>query len=386
MPSFITARFLIAVIIAGSALALTLMLVAVAGRILREAADARRARTERRVRPMVLAVVGGETVPPELISVRGRRGRAAERVIFSYLSQLRGEAAEQLAEVLRRRGATDRLIRRTRSQVSHRRATAADRLGLIPSSQAEYRLTELVTTDQSLEVRIVATRALGKSGTAGAAGILLRSLSRADPVPEGIVASALLELGPEAVPALRQALAGERAGGRRQRAMAANVLGLLDAMPSWRGLVENLASSDLEVRASAVRALGRLGVPQAAGAIAGCLAPGEDRGLRAVAARALGRIGEPASAPALARCLSDPDYWVAHNAAGALAALGGAGVAELRRAAAGPGRGAAHAREALSRLALEHGELPPARTGSAVTAAPEPGHGAGLAPAGGSRG
>ena len=82
MPSFITARFLIAVIIAGSSLALTLMLVAVAGRILREAADARRARIERRVRPMVLAVVGGETVPPELISVRGRRGRAAERVIF----------------------------------------------------------------------------------------------------------------------------------------------------------------------------------------------------------------------------------------------------------------------------------------------------------------
>jgi HEAT repeat protein len=386
MPSFITARFLIAVITAGSALALILLVSAVAGRVLREAADGRRARTERRVRPMVLAVVGGDPVPAELISVHGGRGRAAERVIFSYLAQVRGDAAEQLAEVLRRRGAMDRLIRRTRSPGSHRRAGAAERLGLIPSPQAEYRLTELVTTDHSLEVRIVATRALGKSGSAGAAAILLRSLSRADPVPEGIVASALLELGPEAVPALRQALAGERAGGRRQRAMAANVLGLLDAMPSWQGMVENVASGDLEVRASAVRALGRLRVPQAAGAIAERLVPGEDRAVRAAAARALGRIGDPASAPALARCLDDPNYWVAHNAAGALAALGSAGLAELSRAAAGQTRGAAHAREALSRRALEHGELPPARTAAAVPGTPGHDHGAGLTPAGGGRG
>jgi HEAT repeat protein len=263
--------------------------------------------------------------------------------------------------------------------VSHRRAGAAERLGLVPSYQAEYRLTELVTADHSLEVRIVATRALGKAGSTGAAAILLRSLSRADPVPDGIIASALLELGPEAVPALREALAGKRAGGRRQRAMAANVLGLLDDMGSWPGLVANVASGDLEVRASAVRALGRLGVPQAAEAIAASLAPDEDPGLRAAAARALGRIGNPDSAPALARCLDDPHYWVAHNAAGALAAMGNAGVAELSRAASGQGRGAAHAREALARRALAHGDLPPVRAVAAVPAHPVPGAGAGLA-------
>jgi HEAT repeat protein len=379
MPSFITARFLVAAIIVGSALAVALLMVTVASRIGREAADGRRARIERGVRPMVLTVVGGDPAPPELISAHGGRGHAAERVIFGYLSQVRGEAAEQLAEVLRRRGAVDRLLRLTHSPVSHRRAGAAERLGLVPSHQAEYRLTELVTADQSLEVRIVATRALGKAGSAGAAAILLRSLSRADPVPDGIIASALLELGPEAVPALREALSGERAGGRRQRTMAANVLGLLDEMPSWTGMVANLASGDLEVRASAVRALGRLGVPQAAEAIAPCLAPDEDPGLRAAAARALGRIGNPDSAPALARCLDDPHYWVAHNAAGALAAMGNAGVAELCRAASGEGRGAAHAREALARRALAHGELPAARAAAAIPAHPAPGPGAGLA-------
>lgn len=363
MPAFITARFLLAVIIAGSALAFSLLLVTVASRILRGILGSRRARVERAVRPMVLAVTDGQAPSPVLVSMHGARGRAAERVIFGYLAQVRGEAANLLAEVLQRRGAVDRMLRRTHSSWSHRRAAAAERLGLIASPQAEQRLAVLVTGDHSLEVRIVATRALGKSGSAVAAVTLLHSLSRAGPVPEGVLASALLELGPEAVPALREALAGKRAGGRRQRAMAANVLGLLDEMPSWQGLVANVASGDLEVRASAVRALGRLGMPQAAGAIAECLRPGEDPALRAAAARALGRIGDPRTAPALAACLDDPHYWVAHNAAGALAALGGAGVAELSLGASGQGSGAAHAREALSRRALAHGEIPAARGG-----------------------
>jgi len=372
MPSFITARFLIAAIIVGSALAYTLLLVTVVGRVLRGILADRRARAERQIRPMVLAVAGGDPAPPQLISLRGARGRATERVIFGYLAQVRGEAADLLADVLQRRGAVEAILRRTHSSWSHRRAAAAGRLGLIASPQAEHRLVELVTGDHSLEVRIVATRALGKTGSAVAGVTLLRSLSRADPVPEGIVASALLELGPEAVPALREALSGQRAGGRRQRTMAANVLGLLDEMPAWQGLVANVTSGDLEVRASAVRALGRLGLPQAAAPIAACLRSGEDPALRAVAARALGRIGDPHTAPALAACLDDPHYWVAHNAAGALAALGSAGAAELAHAARGQGPGAAHAREALDRRALSRGELPAGPAAAVLTSGPAP--------------
>src|SRR5439155_8558665 len=208
---------------------------------------------------MVLAVVSGGEAPAALISARGVRGRAAERIAFAYLAQVRGEAAAFLADLLARRGTVARLQRWTHSPRAHRRARAAERLGLVASPEAERRLAELVTGDHNPEVRIVATRALGKTGSAAAARTLLHSLSRPAPVPEGIVASALLELGPEAVPALREDLAG----GRRQRAMAANVLGLLDEMPAWEGLVENVTGGDLEVRAKAVRALGRLGLPQA---------------------------------------------------------------------------------------------------------------------------
>ena len=189
------------------------------------------------------------------------------------------------------------------------------------------------------------------------------------------MASALLELGPEAVPGLR----AELAGGRRQRAMAANVLGLLDELPAWEGLVENAGSGSVEVRTSAVRALGRLGLPQAIGPVTACLNAGEDPALRAAAAYALGRIGDPRSVHPLAACLEDPHYWVAHNAAMALAEIGGAGVTALSLAAAGLGSGAAHAREALARRALARGERPaaPVRTETPVQGGGSPVQGGG---------
>ncbi len=344
MPSVLDASLLFAVILVGAALATSLLLGIVAARIARICLSAGRARAERQVRRMVLAVVSGEGAAPDLIAARGARGRAAERLLFAYLALVRGEAAAFLADVLKQRGTLDRILRKTYSSRARRRARAAKRLGLIASPEAERRLSELVTGDQSPQVRIVATRALGKTGSAAAAATLLHSLSRPAPVPEGIVASALLELGPEAVPALRE----ELAGGRRQR-------GLLDALPAWPGLVENAAAGSPEVRASAVRALGRLGLPQAIGPVTACLDPREDPELRAAAAHALGRIGDPRSAQPLAECLEDADYWVAHFAAAALAELGSAGVAELTKAAGGPGSAAAHAREALARPPLARG-------------------------------
>jgi HEAT repeat protein len=365
MPSFPTAGFVLAVTITGAVLAASLVLGAMAAWLLRILLKGRRVRAEQAMRPMVLAVVSGADAPPGLISARGELGRAAERIVFAYLAQVRGEAAVFLAGVLARRGTVARIVRRTHSSRPHRRARAAERLGLIAAPDAEARLADLVTSDQNAEVRIVATRALGKTGSAAAARTLLHSLSRPAPVPEGVVASALLELGPEAVPGLR----AELAGGRRQRAIAANVLGLLDELPAWEGLAENVGSGSVDVRASAVRALGRLGLPQAIGPVTACLHAAEDPLLRAAAAHALGRIGDPASAGPLAACLADPHYWVAHNAAMALAEIGGPGLVELSLAAAGPGSGAAHAREALARRALARGERP-----AVPVPRPEPAH------------
>ncbi|MGH9002321.1 MAG: HEAT repeat domain-containing protein, partial [Acidimicrobiia bacterium] len=70
--------------------------------------------------------------------------------------------------------------------------------------------------------------------------------------------------------------------------------------------------------------------------------------LRAVAARALGQIGDPAAVAALVAALSDTDHRVASNAAGAMAAMGARGTANLEEVAAGEGPPAAYAREALA--------------------------------------
>jgi HEAT repeats len=225
MPSLLTAGFLEAVIGIGVAIAAVLLLATVCGRVLRDRAASRRSRAEQLVRPLVLPAVSGDDIPSELVAARGAKGRAAERVVFSYLAQVRGEAHERLTEVLERRGTVARILTTSHRRWRNRRARAAEQLGLIATPEAERRLAELVSGERSLEVRIVATRSLGKTNRAQAAVALLHSLSRPDPVPQGVVASALLELGPEAVPALREAL-GSEGGGRRQRAMAADVLGL----------------------------------------------------------------------------------------------------------------------------------------------------------------
>ena len=135
MPSDPTASFVLAVTITGAVLAASLVLGAMAVRILRFLLKGRRVRAERAMRPMILAVVSGADAPPGLISARGGLGRAAERILFAYLALVRGEAAVFLAGVLARRGAMARLIRRTHSPRAHRRALAAAAEPVLPRAR-----------------------------------------------------------------------------------------------------------------------------------------------------------------------------------------------------------------------------------------------------------
>jgi HEAT repeat protein len=358
VPSFLTVQFLLTLIVAGSAIAFALLLLTLAARLLRYAVDRHRAAADRQVRPAMLEAIAGDGVDAALVAAAGPRGRAVERLAFGYLARVRGDGHDLLADLLQQRGTVGRVLRASRQPGANRRANAASRLGLIASAEAGQRLRQLAAGDRSARVRIVAARGLGKTGTAEAASTLLSLLGPDGKVPDGVVASALLELGPEAVPALRAAARPGRDAHRQ--AMAADLLGLLDTMPAWEELAGCLAEDDLEVRLSAVRGLGRLGVPQGVGPLTACLAAGQDLELRAVAARSLGLIGSPDSAGPLAACLADPDYWVAHNAAEALAALGPAGQQVLVRVAAGDSAGGPYAREALFGVRLTEGESLPA--------------------------
>jgi HEAT repeat protein len=342
----ISVPLLLTIIIVSAAVSVVLLLLTVLVRIARFLAAGFRRRQEEAVRPMVLYAVAGRGVPEDAVAARGLRGRAVERVAFSYLARVRGEGHDLLADLLERRGVLARVIKRSYWPARNRRAVAAAQLGLIATAQAEQHLEFLATSDPSQRVRIVAARGLGKTSEPAAADTLLGLLPAAA-VPEGIVASALLDLGPEAAPALRHALAAD-SDHAPQRAMAAEVLGLLDEMTACPDLITCLESPDAQVRTNAIRALGRLSMPQATGPVSRHLAADEEPGVRASAARALGRIGDPQAVPALAACLPDPHYWVAHNAAAALAQLGEPGQQALADISATAGPGARHAREALT--------------------------------------
>jgi HEAT repeat protein len=359
MPGLITAAALLGLIAAGAALAVLLLVVTAARQALRDLSDRRRERLDGLVRPTLLRAVRSRRIPFEVIQARGRLGRAIDRVTYKYLAQVRGEAHDLLAEVLQRRGNEATTIGMASRWRGNARSRAARRLGLIASPDAVWRLEQLLLDDPSPRVRIVAARALGEVDTPGAAFSLLRSLDAREPgwVPEGIVASALLDLGTSAIPALRHGASEPRNAVRQ--AMAVDLLGLLKDLPAWEIVARAAESPDPQVRLSAVRAFGQLGMRKATPILIGRLSPGEEPSVRSAAAWALGRLRDPRSAMALKGCLADTGYPVAHNAAQALAALGDTGQQVLTQMAAGDGTAAAHALEALARPAPAPGLRPP---------------------------
>jgi HEAT repeat protein len=205
--------------------------------------------------------------------------------------------------------------------------------------------------DRSPDVRSAAARALGKAGDATAAPDLLTALTAARPLPSGIVGMALLDLGTDALPVLRENLT---TGTPAAAALAASLLGLhgdLAAAPALTAVVRDPGRTP-EVRRAAAEALGRIGAPQASDALTSALAFDPEPPLRQAAAEALGRIGDPAAVPTLVACLATDDLMVRTACGDALTAIGPEGREWLERLAAGEGLGAVAARGALDVLAV----------------------------------
>jgi HEAT repeat protein len=95
------------------------------------------------------------------------------------------------------RTAIARACRRTRLPGVLSRMRAAELLGASSDAAALPALSRLLG-DRSADVRVAAVRALGELGDPSAIPALLRALEGDCLVPDGIVASALLELAPAA--------------------------------------------------------------------------------------------------------------------------------------------------------------------------------------------
>ena len=313
---------------------LGLVLLIVVTKLTRTARERRTAAMVAPHRPHLLAVASGEDDDgahrDALIEVDGPAREAIDDALVDLLNKVRGAPAEELASVLLAHGAVDRAPHDLRDRTTLRRARAAHILGLCHVGAALPLLVDALG-DPAPEVRVAATRALGRIGQPSASAALLAAVGAERVVPAGPAADALEGMGVGIAGSLRDALS---ASSPTTRTVAAYLSGEGSFTRSREGLRAALAQdADLTVREAAAVALGRMGSAEDVAALLEQTAAHQPRGLRRACASALGELGDPSAADGLATLLTDADPRLAEIAATALVRLGQAGRRALDAAA-----------------------------------------------------
>jgi HEAT repeat protein len=230
-----------------------------------------------------------------------------------------------------------------------RRELAARRLGLLPSERARRVLRRaLVRGPESL--RFAAARSLARHRDLKSLRWLLEHRDTLARRPLPALCGLLRSFGPGARAMLITALEQHLCDPRLECACI-EALGSARCRSARGSIAARLSSPHLELRVTAARALGRLGMGEAIPALTLGLAD-ESWPVRAMAAQALGRLSASPAIDVLVLCVGDRSWWVRHHAAYALAAIGGEGHDALCELAAHADD--RYARE-MAREALEFG-------------------------------
>ena len=146
---------------------LALVLLIVATKVTRTLRDRRTSALVAPHRLDLLAVASGEdddgTHREALMAVDGPAREALDDAVVDLLAKVRGVPAEELASVLLAHGAVDRAPHDLKHRNTIRRARAAHVLGLCHVGAALPLVIEALR-DPAPEVRVAATRALGRLG------------------------------------------------------------------------------------------------------------------------------------------------------------------------------------------------------------------------------
>ncbi|MBC9724722.1 HEAT repeat domain-containing protein [Streptomyces sp. TRM68367] len=338
------------------AVVLALSLLTASIRCVRTYQRRRRERVAAPVRGLLLELLcaeedGQSELLDRLAQIDRRTWAALEPTVTAMLVKVSGRARAALVLLCERRGSPAEAVAELRSRSAARRGRAAQVLGQLRHRPAAPSLCRLLD-DRDPEVRLAATRALGRTGDPMAVPYLLRSLHGPRTVPYKVVTAALASLGPAAQ--LRVA-AGLQDPTPLVRAVAIEVLGVTRAIARTTEVVRALREDPAtEVRVRAARALGRLGMPDGLEPLLAAIRTGQPGALRIVAAGALGSLGAGAATGPLTELLGDADPHVAGTAARALLRLGPVGEAALREAADGrsDAPAAAQARAVLGEAAV----------------------------------
>src|SRR3954470_2804809 len=280
-------------------------------RVLLQREENRRLEAEERLRPLALAITDGDEELPD--TLRRGDGPLLASLLARYAHWLTGTSRDTLAEWFELHGEVGRAMRRLRDPRAFRRAAAAHSLGDMGSVAAVSALIESLS-DPVRDVRAAAARSLGRIGSAQGVPELVRALASRQ-VPAAVGAQALLAIGSEAVPSLRELTQEDDP---IIVASAVELVALIGDAGDARWLHELLAHPHPAVRASAAFALGRLGDEDDALALADALRD-PDIPVRVACAQALREIGDVQAVAALLDAARGRDFEPARAAAAAVA-------------------------------------------------------------------
>jgi HEAT repeat protein len=236
-----------------------------------------------------------ERPPQPLLGLRTAEQReAVGELLAQYTGTVRGESRRRVAAFVSEHGYADAAAGDLGARRAWRRGTAAKTLGDFGVARSTGDLSDALTSDSSVQVRVAAARALGRVGDRSAAADLIAACGRGL-VPAGVAAQALLDIGSDALPWL---------------------LGALEAVAT--------TDPDVGARVAACEALGRVGGHEAALAIAAATGDGA-AAVRRAACDAASRLMATETAGAVQRALNDRSAEVQRSAARAAVLLGLAG-------------------------------------------------------------
>jgi HEAT repeat protein len=314
---------------------------------------------------------------------RGPLSPEGVETLLDLREHLTGSEGERVERLVRRYDIGPRLLERTSLDVpgrgparllsSLRRHRLSGRLDAL-ESLAKARLAQSVEPllrlldDREPAVRLMALRSLARSlarmpegprydrAVLGMAEAVMTS-----PIPPGAVEEAMLLLEAAAPRVLGMVLAAtpddQRAG---LVARAIDAVGRLKLLGLSEDVASHVADPDAEVRAAALRALGRLGILPGAAAAGVAEAMADDvEFVRVQACRTAMLLPAEVARPALWRGLGDESWWVRRAAAHAFLGLGVDGPDFLQRASrTHPDR---YARQMAFQVLLDAGRVAPDR-------------------------
>jgi HEAT repeat protein len=286
-------------------------------------------RASRRMREGValFAVEAADELP--VATTRFER-RLLRETILEIAHELVGSAYHRLAAQFAERGYIAEAERALGSRFLLQRVRAAEIIGELGGPDSVPALRRGLRDREPL-VRFACAHALTRVGAEGQLEDMLTALAEADGEAvfnQGALAEVLLDSGPDAIEELR-ALLGDPRHARRRRLIVV-VLGELRAMEAVPELVATLRDPDDELVARACHALGKIGDPESAEAIAAVAMDGARPWfVRTAAAGACGQIGDPRIAGVLVEALDSEEWYPRNAAATALVRLEDAGLAAV---------------------------------------------------------